>query len=68
MGVMLTHVVVVEKPFTNSSAAAERLIALAKEKGRILTVFQSKMALNSHSVLVSLTERQTGDGTVTSAP
>lgn len=38
---MLTAVVV-EKPFVNTSAEADRLIALAKEKGKILTVFQSQ--------------------------
>ncbi|MBD1434424.1 Gfo/Idh/MocA family oxidoreductase [Sphingobacterium sp. DN00404] len=30
--------VVVEKPFTNTTAEADELIALAKEKGRVLTV------------------------------
>ncbi|AEO70556.1 uncharacterized protein THITE_2122175 [Thermothielavioides terrestris NRRL 8126] len=34
--------VVVEKPFVETSAEADRLIALAKEKGRILTVFQNR--------------------------
>ncbi|KAK0702157.1 hypothetical protein B0H67DRAFT_650222 [Lasiosphaeris hirsuta] len=34
--------VVVEKPFVNTSADAERLIALANEKGRLLTVFQNR--------------------------
>lgn len=34
-------IVVVEKPFVNTSAAADRLIALAKEKGKVLTVFHS---------------------------
>ncbi|KAK0751632.1 oxidoreductase [Schizothecium vesticola] len=34
--------VVVEKPFVNTSAEADRLIALAKEKGVILTVFQNR--------------------------
>ncbi len=34
--------VVVEKPFTQSSEQAEKLIALAKEKGRILTVFHNR--------------------------
>lgn len=41
---------VVEKPFVNTSAEADRLIALAKEKGKILTVFQSR--LPSHPLLV----------------
>ncbi|KAL2132601.1 hypothetical protein VTI74DRAFT_3591 [Chaetomium olivicolor] len=34
--------VVVEKPFVTSSAEADRLIALAKEKGKILTVFHNR--------------------------
>ncbi|KAH6619321.1 hypothetical protein B0J18DRAFT_400272 [Chaetomium sp. MPI-SDFR-AT-0129] len=34
--------VVVEKPFVNTSVEADRLIALAKEKGVILTVFQNR--------------------------
>ncbi|KAL1893950.1 hypothetical protein Sste5346_006091 [Sporothrix stenoceras] len=34
--------VVVEKPFTPTSAEADKLIALAKEKNRILTVFQNR--------------------------
>ena len=34
--------VVVEKPFTPSHKEAEELIALAREKGRILTVYQSR--------------------------
>ncbi|KAJ9150626.1 Scyllo-inositol 2-dehydrogenase (NADP(+)) [Coniochaeta hoffmannii] len=34
--------VVVEKPFTTTSAAADKLIALAKEKGKLLTVFQNR--------------------------
>lgn len=32
---------VIEKPFTITSAEADKLIALAKEKGKILTCFQS---------------------------
>lgn len=34
--------VVVEKPFTPTSAEADTLIALAKEKGKILAVFQNR--------------------------
>ncbi|KAK3356602.1 hypothetical protein B0T25DRAFT_451330 [Lasiosphaeria hispida] len=34
--------VVVEKPFVNTSVDAERLIAIAKEKGKLLTVFQNR--------------------------
>lgn len=37
-------VVVVEKPFVKTSAEADRLIALAKEKGVILTVFHSELS------------------------
>ncbi|RDW63688.1 hypothetical protein BP6252_11233 [Coleophoma cylindrospora] len=33
---------VVEKPFTRTSAEADHLIALAKETGKILTVFQNR--------------------------
>ena len=38
----LSVTVVVEKHFVDTSAEADRLITLAKEKGKILTVFQSK--------------------------
>lgn len=38
---LIETAVVVEKPFVNTSAEADRLIALAKEKGKILTVFHS---------------------------
>ena len=34
--------VVIEKPFTVTSAEADKLIALAKEKGKILTVYQNR--------------------------
>ncbi|KAH8899942.1 oxidoreductase [Thozetella sp. PMI_491] len=34
--------VVVEKPFVNTSAAANRLIKLAKEKGKLLTAFHNR--------------------------
>lgn len=34
--------VVVEKPVTTTSSEAEKLIALAKKKGKILTVFQNR--------------------------
>ncbi|KAL2166012.1 hypothetical protein VTG60DRAFT_3447 [Thermothelomyces hinnuleus] len=34
--------VVVEKPFVNTSAEADRLIALAREKDKILTVFHNR--------------------------
>lgn len=36
--------VVVEKPFVPTSAEADMLIALAKEKRKILTVFHSQCA------------------------
>lgn len=32
----------------NTSAEADRLIALAKEKGKILTVFQSQYTVSRH--------------------
>ncbi|WP_218060800.1 cytochrome P450, partial [Aeromonas sp. EERV15] len=34
--------VVVDKPFTNTSAEADELIALAARKGRLLSVFQNR--------------------------
>ncbi len=34
--------VVTEKPFVTASAEADKLIALANEKGKILTVFHSQ--------------------------
>lgn len=34
--------VVMEKPFTNTSEEAKKLIALAKDKGKLLTVFQNR--------------------------
>ncbi|GAA0136441.1 oxidoreductase [Paenibacillus sp. YSY-4.3] len=34
--------VVVEKPFTNSAAEADRLIALARDKGLLLTVYHNR--------------------------
>jgi predicted dehydrogenase len=51
-------IVVVEKPFVTTSAEADRLIDLAKSKGKVLTVFHSRFEasnpntgpyLNSHS-------------------
>ena len=36
------HIVVVEKPFTPTSREAYKLVALAKEKGKILTVYQNR--------------------------
>lgn len=36
--------VVVEKPFVNASAEADKYIALAKQKGKILTVYHSKFS------------------------
>jgi predicted dehydrogenase len=38
---MLTDVVVVEKPFTITTAEADHIIAVAKETGKLLTCFQS---------------------------
>lgn len=40
---LILAVVVVEKPFTTSSEEADRLIALAKTKNKVLTVYQSKL-------------------------
>lgn len=40
---LILAVVVVEKPFTTSSEEADRLIALAKTKNKVLTVYQSKV-------------------------
>ena len=36
--------VVVEKPFTPTSKEADVLIALAKEKGKLITVYQSRVS------------------------
>jgi predicted dehydrogenase len=41
--------VVVEKPFTPTSKEADGLIALAKEKGKLITVYQS-MILSLDSI------------------
>jgi predicted dehydrogenase len=61
--------VVVEKPFVPTSAEADRLIALAKEKGKILTVFQSQLYPSVQHVLeLCLSGLQTGDSTATSGP
>jgi predicted dehydrogenase len=38
--------VVVEKPFTVNTAEADRVIAIAKQSGKILTVFQSMPLLS----------------------
>lgn len=35
--------VVVEKPFVTSSSVADELIALSKEKGKVLTIFHSML-------------------------
>ena len=40
-----TLAVVVEKPFTQTSEEADNLLALAKEKGVILTVYQSTFTI-----------------------
>jgi predicted dehydrogenase len=39
---MLTVLVVVEKPFTTTSAEAQELVDLAKSQGRVLTVYQNR--------------------------
>lgn len=38
---MLKGIVIVEKPFTATTAEADKLIALSKKVGKILTVYQS---------------------------
>lgn len=50
---LMKRKVVVEKPFVNTSAEADRFIALAKEKGKILTVFHStqRALLFSHRAI-----------------
>ncbi|KAF3904711.1 hypothetical protein ABW20_dc0100021 [Dactylellina cionopaga] len=49
--------VVVEKPFTPSAAEADRLIALAKEKGKVLTVFQNRRYDSDFRTLHSLASK-----------
>ena len=56
--------VVVEKPFTRSSGEADKLLVLAKEKERILTVCQSMLA--AHLVRFPINGLKTGVGTVIS--
>lgn len=46
-------VVVVEKPFTVDTAEADRLIAVAKKSGKILTVFQSMPLLPPRETVCS---------------
>ncbi|CAK7200170.1 hypothetical protein SEUCBS139899_002861 [Sporothrix eucalyptigena] len=54
--------VVVEKPFTATSAEADQLIALAKQKGKILTVFQNRrLDSDFRTVRKLLTEKALGD-------
>jgi predicted dehydrogenase len=38
----LTDIVLVEKPFTTTSAEADRVIAIAKKSDKILTCYQSE--------------------------
>lgn len=40
---LLMAPVVVEKPFVTSSSVADELIALSKEKGKVLTIFHSML-------------------------
>ncbi|KAK4041441.1 hypothetical protein C8A01DRAFT_14804 [Parachaetomium inaequale] len=49
--------VVVEKPFVNTSAEADRLIALAKAKGVILTVFHNRRFDSDFRTLHHLTSQ-----------
>ncbi|KAJ6256998.1 hypothetical protein Dda_7881 [Drechslerella dactyloides] len=49
--------VVVEKPFTPSAAEADHLIALAKEKGKLLTVFQNRRYDSGFRTLYGLTQK-----------
>ena len=54
--------VAVEKPFTRTSEEADQLIALAKEKGKILTVFQNRRWDNDFLTLQHLlAENALGD-------
>ncbi len=48
--------VVVEKPFTNSSEEAERLIALAREKNLLLTVYHNRRWDNDFLTITRLLE------------
>ncbi|KAB5581132.1 hypothetical protein GE09DRAFT_1085160 [Coniochaeta sp. 2T2.1] len=50
--------VVCEKPFTNTSETADRLIALAKSKGKILTVFQNRRQDSDFRTLRHLVEQK----------
>ncbi|KAK1757825.1 hypothetical protein QBC47DRAFT_377055 [Echria macrotheca] len=58
--------VVVEKPFVNTTAEADRLIALAKEKGKILTVYQNRR-FDSDFRTLSFLHKQGALGTVLEA-
>ncbi|KAK6346822.1 hypothetical protein TWF696_006930 [Orbilia brochopaga] len=49
--------VVVEKPFTTSAAEADHLIALAKEKGKLLTVFQNRRYDSGFRTLYGLVKK-----------
>ncbi|EWC43511.1 hypothetical protein DRE_07511 [Drechslerella stenobrocha 248] len=49
--------VVVEKPFTTPAAEADHLIALAKEKGKLLTVFQNRRYDSDFRTLWSLANK-----------
>lgn len=50
--------VVVEKPFTNTTAEADELIALAKQKGRILTVHHNARFHSDFKTVKRIIERK----------
>ncbi|KAK9326925.1 hypothetical protein V1520DRAFT_284366 [Lipomyces starkeyi] len=59
--------VVVEKPFTRSSEEADRLITLAKEKEKILTVYQSDRRWDGDFKTLQYLLEKDAFGTVTEA-
>lgn len=50
--------VVVEKPFTNTAAEAHELILLARQKGRMLTVFQNRRWDGDFMTVKKIVERR----------
>lgn len=63
----VAFIVVVEKPFVKTSEKADELIALAKEKNKVLTVFHSRSPTPTHFPTSKTNPRQTEDTTATSA-
>jgi predicted dehydrogenase len=53
---------VVEKPFTQTSEEADNLFALAKEKGVILTVYQSTFAIVTYAQGIDSAKDRRWDG------